>query len=74
MARPALLGFGASPANLLMLIMAISLHVRAATGDGVVHFESHIARRLIDSLTLGATVLLQKSSDGFLMDPPARTT
>ncbi len=43
MAHPALLGFGASPANLLMLIQAIPLPVRATTGDGVLHFESHIA-------------------------------
>ncbi len=67
MTNPALLGFGESPANVLMLILASSLHVRATTGNDVVHFESHIVRRLIDSLTIRATELLQTSSDRVLM-------
>ncbi len=67
MAHPALIGFGASLADLLMLIQAISLPVRTTTEDGVVHFTSHIARRFIDCLIIGATALLQASGDKVLM-------
>ncbi len=68
LAHPALLCIGASPAKLLMLVANISQEAWKSVGDQVVFFRSSVASRLIDSLLLVTTVLLQACCDKLLVN------
>ncbi len=67
MDHPALRGFGATTANLLVLINSIPPEARNVSSTGVIYFEAHLARRTLDALAMGAAALLQAQCDRALL-------
>ncbi len=65
--HPSLIGIGASPAKLLMILANISHDAWNAVGDHVVFFRPAVATKLIDSLLMVTTALLQACCDKRLL-------
>ncbi len=58
MDHPALRGFGATLANLLVPINSIPPETRTVSSTGVIYFEARLARRTLDALAMGAAAML----------------
>ncbi len=67
MDHPALQGFGATPASLLVLISSIPQEARNVSSTSVIYFEAHLARRTLDALAVGASAFLQAQCDRVML-------
>ncbi len=64
---PTLRGFDATPAYWLVLITSISPEARNITNTGMKYFETHLPRRTLHALAMGAAALLQALYDRALL-------